>query len=188
VKKKGPTHDDITYESIAAAYGLEMKVDKETYDYIEQQLKKRNPDTMMTKHHARMAIFPSPALLLREIKHIRIPIVVVNENIYILPGIPSLFKLLLDSLQPRFSKSSSQFYRTELATAEPEVAIADILSKAQLEANPYQIKIGSYPVWSSSDQTKVIVTVSGRDQSKVNDLSQSIMQKVKGWPYLKSQL
>jgi molybdopterin-biosynthesis enzyme MoeA-like protein len=165
-----------------------MKVDQETYDYIEKQLYKRNPNTIMTNHHARMATFPSPALLLREIKHIKIPIVVVNENIYILPGIPSLFKLLLDSLQPRLSRSSSKFYRIELATAEPEVDIAGILSKAQIEANPYQIKIGSYPVWNSPDQIKVVVTVSGRNQEKVKDISQSITYKIKGWPYIKSQL
>lgn len=185
----GPTHDDITYESIAAAYNLKMKVDQETYDYIKTQLRKRNRGSVMTKYHARMATFPSPALLLREIKHVKIPIVVVNDNIHILPGIPSLFERLLDSLEPKLSRSHSQFYRLELATGETEVAIADVLLKAQLEANQDQIKIGSYPVWNSSnDQAKVIVTVSGRDQAKVYNISESIRQKINGWPYTKSRL
>ncbi|GAA5817794.1 hypothetical protein MFLAVUS_011350 [Mucor flavus] len=185
----GPTHDDITYESIASAFGLDMKVDDSTYNYIETQIKKRGK--VMTKHHARMATFPSPAILLRERKDIQIPIVMVNQNVYILPGIPSLFKILLDSLQFKLqSLSGSRFYRTEIATSQSEVVIADTLSKAQSNADLFGIKIGSYPFWGKNvDNIRVVVNVSGKDQLKVNQITETITAEIKGWPYInKSRL
>lgn len=184
----GPTHDDITYESIASAFGLGMKVDANTYRYLEKQISKKGH--VMTKHHARMATFPYPALLLLEKKDIGLPIVVVNQNIYILPGIPSLFKMLLDSLQPRLERlSGSRFYRNEIATAESEVAIADILTTAQVKADIYGIKVGSYPLWGKNiDNIRVVVNVSGKNQLKVDEISKDITIDIKGWSYNKSHL
>lgn len=184
----GPTHDDITYESIASAFGLGMKVDPNTYRYLEKQISKKGH--VMTKHHARMATFPYPALLLLEKKDIGLPIVVVNQNIYILPGIPSLFKMLLDSLQPRLERlSGSRFYRNEIATAESEVAIADILTTAQVKADIYGIKVGSYPLWGKNiDNIRVVVNVSGKNQLKVDEISKDITIDIKGWSYNKSHL
>lgn len=180
----GPTHDDITYESIASAFGLEMKVDQMTYEYIEKQIKKGGKE--MTKHHARLATFPSPASLLRERKEIVIPIVVVNTNVYILPGIPHLFKLLMDSLQMKLEglSGTTRFYRREIATSQSEVVIADVLSVAQTKANLFGIKIGSYPMWGTVDEdVRVVVNVSGKDELKVNEMSDMITGEIQGWPY-----
>lgn len=176
----GPTHDDITYESIAAAFQLDMKVDQETYDYIQKQLIKRNPNTVMTKFHARMATFPHPAILLRELPNIKIPTVVVHDNVYILPGIPSLFQLLLNSLKPKLQamSQSAGFHRREIATASPEVSIAGILS----DFHTQDVKIGSYPMWNN-DKIKVIVTVSGQDRSQVNAIADKLTGAIHGWPY-----
>ncbi|CEP17584.1 hypothetical protein [Parasitella parasitica] len=176
----GPTHDDITYESIAAAYQLDMKIDQETYDYIKKQMAKRDPDTAMTKFHARMATFPYPATLVREAPNIKIPIVVVHDNVYILPGIPSLFQLLLDTLRPRLEAISQtvRLYRKEIATASPEVSIAAILS----DLHTQHVKIGSYPVWND-DKVKVVVTVSGQDSYKVNETADRLTKAINGWAW-----
>ncbi|KAG1459298.1 hypothetical protein G6F46_005518 [Rhizopus delemar] len=177
----GPTHDDITYEAIAAAYDLELKLDGETYEYFEKQLEKGK--LKMTKNHARMATFPYPARLLKEKRDIPIPIVVVNENIYILPGVPVLFKVLLNSLQTRLAlMSGSKFYRNEIATKQTEVMIADILTEIQSQAMN-EVKIGSYPLWKDKDGIQVIISVSGKDQLKVDKVSQEIMTKTNGWLY-----
>lgn len=165
-----------------------MRVDQETYDYIQTQLTKRNPDTAMTKFHARMATFPHPATLMRELPNIKIPIVVVHDNIYILPGIPSLFQLLLNSLKPKLQamSKSAGFHRREIATASPEVSIASILS----DFHTQDVKIGSYPMWNN-DKIRVVVTVSGQDQSQVNAIADKLTDAIHGWSYtsaLKSHL
>jgi molybdopterin-biosynthesis enzyme MoeA-like protein len=168
-----------------------MKIDTETYNYIEKQLSKRNPAIKMTKNHARMATFPHPAKLLRERDDLKIPIVVVNDNIFILPGIPSLFKTTLGYLVPQLEKSSgSKFYRNEIATQQSEVTIADTLTATQVKADKFGIKIGSYPVWGkNAENIRVVVTVSGKDQAQVDDFSREVTREIQGWPYInKSRL
>ncbi|KAI7902977.1 MoaB/Mog domain-containing protein [Cokeromyces recurvatus] len=176
----GPTHDDITYESIATAYNLEMKVDQTTFNMI---MKYGNKNYTLTEEYARhLATFPFPAILLRENKKLMIPVVVVNENIYILPGIPALFQLLLDTLGSRLSQNTP-YYRLEIATEQPEMAIATILRKIQQQVQ-HVVKIGSYPTWQQEEEKiKVIVTVTGQDKSKVKEISQWIQKEIRGWPH-----
>lgn len=129
-----------------------------------------------------MTQFPYPAQLLRERKEIQIPIVVVNKNIHILPGVPALFKILLDSLQKRLSSmSDSKFYRNEIATKQDETAIADILADIQSKAT--EVKIGSYPLWKDKNGIQVVMSVFGKDQCIVDKVSQEIMEKTNGWLY-----
>lgn len=162
-----------------------MKVDNMTYDFLEKQLVKKGQT--MTKHHVRMVTFPYPAELIRETV---LPVVVVNKNVFILPGIPRLFKMLLDSIQPRLEKlSGSKFYRNEIATAESEVTIADILTAAQVKGNEYGIRVGSYPLWGKNPENiRVVVNVSGKNQCKVDEISREITNDIKGWSYKKSRL
>ncbi|ORE09452.1 Molybdopterin binding protein [Rhizopus microsporus var. microsporus] len=176
----GPTHDDITYESIASAYGLQLNTDKDTLEFFKRQAEKRN--MKWTKSHVRMATFPYPAELLREKKGIPFPIVVVNKNIHILPGVPMLFKILLDSLKPRLAvMSGSRFYRCEIATRKTEVSIAEVL--ADIQARSDDAKIGSYPFGKNQDGIQVVITVSGKEQSKVDKVTREIMEKTEGWLY-----
>ncbi|KAI8331102.1 MoaB/Mog domain-containing protein [Blakeslea trispora] len=174
----GPTHDDITYASIAHAFGLELRTDQDTYDYIKLQTEKRGQK--ITKYHSAMATFPYPAQLLRVAK---IPVVVV-KNVYILPGIPRLFELLVDLLKPSL-KSTTQFYRYQIATDKPETMVAGILSRFQKEkADHFGIKIGSYPVWGQH----LIITVSGQDKERVLSIRQALMEAIGGWIHEPSQL
>ncbi|KAI9478547.1 MAG: MoaB/Mog domain-containing protein, partial [Benjaminiella poitrasii] len=171
----GPTHDDITFESIAAAYGLELKMDETTYELIMN----RSNHKLTTEQARQLATFPYPAVLLRENKNLLIPIAVVNDNIYVLPGIPALFQLLLDSLRSRLSQDKF-YFRLEVATEQPEMAIADILRRIQQEVS--QVKIGSYPVWQEKkdSKTRVVVTITGQDESKVKETSQLIQKEIQG--------
>lgn len=165
-----------------------MKLDTDTFTYIESQIKKRNQD--MSKHHSRMATFPYPSKLLKERKDLALPIVCVNENVYILPGIPSLFKVLLNSLIPRLERlSGSKFYRIEIATKLSEVDIATVLTQTQEKVDALGIKIGSYPLWGKNEQgIRVVVSISGKDESKVKETSQDIIKDIQGWQVIKSHL
>ncbi|KAI8981047.1 hypothetical protein BDB01DRAFT_795119 [Pilobolus umbonatus] len=162
-----------------------MLVDNTTYQYIQSQLTKRNKP-QMTEFYTRLATFPYPAILLRERSDIQIPVVVVNRNIYVLPGIPRLFKLLLASLNFRLkSLSRSKLFRVEITTQQPEVQIADILTQLQKEADQDNMKIGSYPMW---DQSNVVITAIGRNESRVNESADIIMAKIYDAQHLKSRL
>ncbi|KAI8073528.1 MoaB/Mog domain-containing protein [Gilbertella persicaria] len=164
----GPTHDDITYAAIASAFNLELRLDQPTLDYIQSQLIKRNQP--LSPHHARMATFPFPATLLRETK---IPVVIVQDNVYILPGIPRLFQFLVDTLRPKLTTGRS-FYRYQITTSQPEVMIADTLT--QFQTKHPDVKIGSYPVWPDQH---VLITVTSHDKSTTEHIGQALTQAIR---------
>lgn len=101
----GPTPDDITYSSLAKAFG------DEPLEYHEETLKrmatgiKHNYGTItetenVTLARKRMALFPRGAEVLFPTEEYWVPVVRVNGNVCVLPGIPSIFEGLLNALPP----------------------------------------------------------------------------------------
>ncbi|KAI9253597.1 MoaB/Mog domain-containing protein [Sporodiniella umbellata] len=180
----GPTHDDITYSAIAKAYSLPLTLDNETCRLMEQSSRDRIPDWKLTEERKRMAIFPEPSTKLRPDVKYWVPVVVVNENIHILPGIPRLFEGLMDSLKPHFQEmvgDLKSYHRVQIATSLGEGDIAQFLTQVQDMAG--EIKIGSYPKWGVQEGVRVVVSIVGKDQDKVEKISQEVMSGIKGWAY-----
>jgi molybdopterin-biosynthesis enzyme MoeA-like protein len=198
------THDDITYSSIAKAFGLSMELDDETWEIV-QRLKERQQATSTDSLKAsiegykRLATFPSPGEHIRAHASIPIPVVVINSNVYILPGIPRLFQALLYSLSDHLkqritnperngslsssvpSTSSLQpFHRRQVATKKSETLIAQILSQLQDDVQSHHIKIGSYPVWNDSNGIKVVISIIGKDLVKVDQITKLVVDKIDG--------
>lgn len=190
----GLTHDDISYAAIAKAYNLEMKLDQETFQHVQNMLQKRKAKDAVAKGYDRLATFPHPARLLRPSPSFMIPIVIVNDNIYILPGIPRLFRMLLDSLDPHLSglvkaktgKDATPFHRAEVATRRTEGQISAYLSSLQDQVQAQQIKIGSYPLWGSEEGVRVIVSVTGKNYAAVKAVAGQIAENIHGWEYVHS--
>ncbi|KAI9495795.1 MoaB/Mog domain-containing protein [Zychaea mexicana] len=180
----GVTHDDISYAAIAKAYQLELKLDNDTYERVQAMLNKRK--ITQREGYERLATFPHPAQLLRPQQSFLIPVVIVNDNVYILPGIPRLFQLLLESLKPHLQQLSLKkngkhiigFSRTDIATQKSEGAIASTLSAIQ--ARYRDIKIGSYPLMGDKD-VSVVVSVVGKNNNAVESIAQEIATKIDGW-------
>ena len=185
------THDDISYAAIAKAYQLDLKLDQDTYNRVEAMLDKRN--AKQRQGYERLATFPHPAKLIRPQQSFLIPVVVVNENIHILPGIPRLFQLLVDSLKPHLEQLSLAkhgkrivgFARSDVATRKSEGAIASILS--DIQARHQDLKIGSYPLMGDK-QVSVVVSVVGKNSEAVATVAEEIADRVDGWSYNKAHL
>ncbi|KAI8143606.1 MoaB/Mog domain-containing protein [Fennellomyces sp. T-0311] len=185
------THDDISYAAIAKAYQLDLQLDQDTYDRVQAMLNKRN--VKQREGYERLATFPHPAKLIRPQQSFLIPVVVVNENIYILPGIPRLFQLLVDSLKPHFEqlnltkhgKRITGFARTDVATRKSEGAIASVLSAIQ--ARHQDLKIGSYPLMGDK-QVSVVVSVVGKNGEAVASVADEIAREIDGWTFNKANL
>jgi molybdopterin-biosynthesis enzyme MoeA-like protein len=127
----------------------------------------------------RMALFPKDADVLFPASDLWVPVVVVNRNIFILPGVPRLFTTLLGSLRPMIAPCvppGRRQHRLIIATEEPESFIAPYLTELQKRVQDEGIKVGSYPKW----QGGVKVSLLGRDRERLEALVAEVEKGIKG--------
>ena len=127
----------------------------------------------------RMALFPSEAEVLFPAKDLWVPVVVVNRNVFILPGVPRLFTALLASLRPLIAECvppGRRLHRVIIASEEPESVIAPYLAGLAKKVEGEGIKVGSYPKW----QGGVKVSLLGRDDGRLEELVKEVEVGVNG--------
>ncbi|KAG7388152.1 FAD1 flavin adenine dinucleotide synthetase [Phytophthora boehmeriae] len=173
----GPTHDDITYESVAKAFGRGVEFHKPTLEGLEAAMKNRPGG--MTEGRKRMALLPVGCKTLTT--EFWTPIAVV-ENVYILPGIPSMVRSMLTYNEEHFV--GVPIYRALVNTLMLEGDLAAQLTAVQ-NAHP-NIAIGSY-VNLTKDETGVRdtsfntrLTIEGRDENEVKEVSDDIAELFNG--------
>ncbi|GES64836.1 molybdopterin binding domain protein [Aspergillus terreus] len=190
------SHDDITYESIAKAFGLKLQLHQPAFERMKKLSK---PHPMQPKFDwdtpspgltakLRMVELPYDPNLPAEQQAIFVaddmwvPIAVVNGNVHILPGVPRLFERLLESLKPALlprltNPEGKGIYRYLFSTPLPESAVAPYLTDLATRANPKGIKVGSYPRWGKKRNT---VTLVGTDQEAMDALVAEVEENVQG--------
>jgi molybdopterin-biosynthesis enzyme MoeA-like protein len=127
----------------------------------------------------RMALFPAQADVIFPAKDLWVPVVIVNKNIFILPGVPRLFTSLLSGLKSFIAPCvppGRRQHRLIIATEEPESAIAPYLTELQGRVTSEGIKVGSYPKW----QGGVKVSLLGRDKERLEELVAEVERGVNG--------
>jgi len=134
----GPTHDDITADSVAAAFGVPCEYDAAAYRLLEEYFGARGIE--FTEARKRMARMPSGA------SHIPNPISVAPGfsigNVFVMAGVPSIFQAMLDNVVPTL-KTGTKLLSVAIPSLLPEGTIGGPLAEIQ-KANPETI-IGSYP-------------------------------------------
>ena len=133
---RGPTHDDITSRSIAKAFNLSYGYHKEAYEILEKYYGKSE----FNEGRKKMAKLPAKALLILNPTSGAPGFIV--DNVYCLPGVPSILKSMLGGLNNKIKGGKKILSKTmNLRTVESE--IAESLERVQ---NKFKdIEIGSYP-------------------------------------------
>lgn len=131
----GPTHDDITMESIAEAFGLGLI----EHQYIIQMMTEHYGEDGMNDGRRRMTRVPAGAHLIRCEKTIA-PGARLG-NVYILAGVPYIFASQLDSILADFG--DTPFARYEIDVELPESSFSNQLT--DIQASYTNVEIGSYP-------------------------------------------
>lgn len=192
----GPTHDDITYQSIAKAFSLPLVLHESAYEKMKalsrphpsQQNFDWNVDSPARRAKLRMIQLPYDKELPDEdqvvfvAEDLWVPINVVNGNVHILPGIPRLFEKLLTGLKPRIlprlvDPEGKGVYRILISTPLAESEVAEFLTELSSKVEPKGVKVGSYPRWGKPRNT---VTLVGKDKEFMDSLVGEVEKGVKG--------
>lgn len=192
----GPTHDDITYQSIARAFDLPLVLHDGAYEKMKKLSRPHpsnpnfdwNVDSPARKAKLRMVELPRDKNLPDEDQvlfvadDLWVPINVVNGNVHIFPGIPRLFEKMLTGLKPRLlprltDPEGKGVHRILFSTPMAESEVAGFLTELSGKVEPKGVKVGSYPRWGKSKNT---VTLVGRDQAFMESLVAEVEQGVRG--------
>jgi molybdenum cofactor synthesis domain-containing protein len=152
----GPTHDDITLDAVAHAFGVDLVRSVEVAELIRGHFGERT-----TEAHLRMANLPRGSMLVRS-GTLFWPTVAM-ENVFVLPGVPQIYRLKLDALRPHLDRGA-RFENVTVFTRCDEGEIAARLA-AVAKAHP-SVSIGSY-LGEPSDDFDVKLTFDGADGDAV---------------------
>ena len=189
-------HDDITYQSIAKAFGLKLVEHQEALERMKK-LSKPHPsqpnfsyDVPSPALEAKKRMIRLPMDMSRDDKSqvlfvdetLWVPIAVVNGNIHILPGVPRLFEKLLEGLKPGLvprltDPEGKGVYRILISTPMAESAVATYLTELAEKVEPKGVKVGSYPRWGRKRNS---VTLVGRDKAYMEEILPQVEENVQG--------
>ncbi|KAG2124797.1 MoaB/Mog domain-containing protein [Suillus clintonianus] len=175
----GPSHDDITYPSLAKSFGQELKYHDETLRRMEEASRHRTGiSQQLTAAGKRMALFPEAGEVLFVASDTWVPVVRLEGKLCIFPGIPSLFQKLLDNLKPflPLPADDERPFRLQVFTPLSESSIAPFLTDLQKRVKPENIRIGSYPL----SQPGAHVALTGSDRERVKELGLEVEKELQG--------
>ena len=134
----GPTHDDITTESIAKAFNVETEINKIAIQRLKNHYKNMNIE--LNKAREKMAVIPKGAVLIDNPVSSAPGFII--KNIYVLPGVPKILQAMFLELEDKIC-GVTNMKNKNIVVYSAEGEIADILIKVQEEFN--EVSIGSYP-------------------------------------------
>jgi molybdenum cofactor synthesis domain-containing protein len=162
----GPTHDDVTIEGVARALGVKVVRDPQLVRLIETLVKGR-----VNEARLKMAEVPEGALLVAG-ENLTFP-AVVARNIYVLPGVPEIFRQKFEALRERFRESP--FHLRSVFVRIPEGTLAEHLNEL-LRRHP-ELMLGSYPEFLNPDY-KVKVTLESKDPKYVEQALEEFLHRL----------
>ncbi len=156
----GPTHDDITADSVAKAFGVSIDYDPEVVEMLRARFAERG--TEMNESRMRMARIPKGAALVRN-KVSTAPGFWLG-NVIVMAGVPSIMQAMLDEAAPRLKTGVKMLSETVKADAR-EGDIGTELGEIA-KANP-DVIIGSYPFMDDKFGPNTNIVIRARDAAKL---------------------
>jgi molybdenum cofactor synthesis domain-containing protein len=148
----GPTHDDVTMDGVARAVGTRLVRDARLVALLQGFYRGHLTDARL-----KMAEVPEGAELVAG-EGLVFPAVAIR-NVYILPGVPEIFRQKFEALRERFREAP--FFLASVFVSIGEGSLADYLN--DLLARHPELLLGSYPEFANPEY-KVKVTLESKDR------------------------
>jgi molybdenum cofactor synthesis domain-containing protein len=164
----GPTHDDITAECVAKAFGVELEMHSQAYAILEAHYGVEQ----FTDARKKMAKIPVGAdLILNPVS--AAPGFVIN-HVYVMAGVPRIMQAMLDNILVTL-KGGDVVHSLTVSSSLPESAIAQELGEIQLRWP--EIDIGSYPYFKDGN-FGVSVVLRGVDEEMLGQAAAQVQMLV----------
>ncbi len=154
----GPTHDDITADSVAKAFGVAIDYDPRALAILRERFAKSG--TEMNEARMRMARIPSGAeLVLNKISSA--PGFWI-ENVIVMAGVPSVMQVMLDDAAPKLRtgvKMLSEIVRADAREGDIGSELGEVA-----KSHP-QVTIGSYPYFDEKFGPNTSIVIRARDSN-----------------------
>jgi molybdenum cofactor synthesis domain-containing protein len=156
----GPTHDDITAECVAKAFGVTIDYDPRAVAILKERLNQTGGE--LNEARMRMTRIPAGAEL------------VLNKvsaapgfwlgNVIVMAGVPSIMQVMLDEVAPKLKtgvRILSETVRADCREGDIGTPLGEIA-----KANP-EVAIGSYPFFDDQRGPNTNVVLRARDAGKL---------------------
>ena len=157
----GPTHDDITAESIALAFGVKIELNESAFSVLKKYYEEIG--SPFNEVRQRMARIPVGATLI-ENPVSKAPGFKI-ENVFVFAGIPKIMIAMLEN-SLKFLHKGSIVHSQSVKVDAVEGDIADTLSL--MDSEDSDLRIGSYPFFNSNSDFGVNVVIKSVDKDKLS--------------------
>src|SRR6266849_6690072 len=163
----GPTHDDITADCVAKAFGVSIDVDPRALAIMQERLASTRIE--MNDARLRMTRIPKGAdLVLNKVSGA--PGMWIG-NVIVMAGVPTIMQAMLDEVAPKLKtgiRMLSQTLRADAREGDIGTQLGDIA-----KANP-EVAIGSYPFFDPQRGPNTNVVLRARDARKLEHARRAV--------------
>jgi molybdenum cofactor synthesis domain-containing protein len=165
----GPTHDDITADAVAKAFGVSIDYHPEALAILAARIKPEDFNVM----RKRMARIPFGASLVKNSVSAAPGFQI--ENVFVMAGVPKIMQAMLEDIAPRLDRGQLvQAITISARIAEGTIAAA----LAKLQGEHDTVAIGSYPQYGE-DGYGVQLVARGRDAAEVEKVALAIEEIIR---------
>ena len=145
----GPTHDDVTMDAVAAAFGREVVRNETAAEWLAERGYSADDLTAETTH------LPADCRPLSNEAGVAPGAVV--ESVYVLPGVPTEMKAMFDSIAAEFEGTPTHTVTVDVD--EPESALLERFTELQ---ERFDVNVGSYP----GESVRVKITATSAEEAE----------------------
>lgn len=166
----GPTHDDITADAVAKAFGVELPINPQARAMLEARWKETG--TEVNEARLRMARIPVGADLI--VNSVSAAPGFRIGNVHVMAGVPIIMRSMLEALAPTL-KGGKKVLSVTIKAAVGEGTVGGPLG--ELQAQYPDVKMGSYPQMGNK-QVMTELVLRSSDEARLHEAAAKVQAMV----------
>lgn len=162
----GPTHDDITAETLSKAFGQNHVRNEQAHQILVEKYGKEH----LTDSRGRMTMMPEEAELI--LNHSTGAPGFRVENVFVMAGVPTIMQAMFENALTMIPRGKRR-NKVIISCKVYESLLAPDLHRIQ-DAYPH-IEIGSYPHWIKGQSLGVRIAITGRDLKAFEEAQKHVL-------------